>query len=108
MIIPLFPDKQLNDLTRALTDEGKLIEAGWVGLRSECICDDAPEMQLSAMKMAFFAGAQHLFSSIMGVFEKGEDVTENDQRRITNIHIELHKFAELFRQRVNLQGTTRQ
>lgn len=61
-------DRQyLERLSRELTDKGKLIEAGWIGLRIACDLEDAPKVQLEEMRNAFFAGAQHLFSSIMTI-----------------------------------------
>lgn len=59
-------DRQfLEQLSRRLADEGKLIEAGWVGLRLAAVPLNAPAAQLEEMRNAFMAGAQHLFSSII-------------------------------------------
>ncbi len=86
----------LERLHRELLDTGKLIEAGWVSLRMVAVPLDAPKVQLDEMRTAFFAGAQHLFSSIMWSLEGGGDPTENDMRRMDLIDAELKKFITEF------------
>lgn len=96
----------LDRLTRELTDSGKLIEAGWVGLRIACELIDAPADQLREMRMAFFAGAQHLFGSIMNILEPGEEPTDKDLQRMDLIHTELDAFIKDFELRhVPTKGT---
>jgi len=87
---------QLNELTRRLTKEGKLIEAGFSGLRAACIAADAPPEQLHEMRLAFFAGAQHLFVSIMSVLDPGSEPTDADMERMSNIDAELRAFSQDF------------
>lgn len=82
----------LNQLMVKASDAGRLIEAGWISLRIAAIPADAPQVQLDGMREAFFAGAQHLFSSIMGVLDAGEDPTEDDLRRMSLIQAELDAF----------------
>lgn len=86
----------LEALCRSLTDEGKLIEAGWVGLRIAAVPVDAPQIQIDEMRNAFFAGAQHLFSSIMTILEPDEEPTDNDMARLDLIDAELRTFGEKF------------
>ena len=43
----------LERLSRALTEHGLLIEAGWVGYRLAVISPDAPAIQLEECKLAF-------------------------------------------------------
>jgi len=57
----------VDEVTKKLVDEGKIIEAGWVSLKIMSIPDDAPQVQLDEMRMAFFAGAQHLFGSMISI-----------------------------------------
>lgn len=88
-------DRQfLEALSRRLTDDGKLIEAGWVGLRLMAVPPNAPAVQLDEMRMAFMAGALHLFSSIMTILDPGLDETEADLRRMGQINQELEAFGE--------------
>lgn len=86
----------LERLTKELTDSGKLIEVGWVGLRLACDLVDAPADQLREMRMAFFAGAQHLFGSIMTVLDPGEEPTDADLQRMDLIDTELKAFIRDF------------
>lgn len=86
----------LERLSRELADQGKLIEAGWVGLRIACDLEDAPKIQLQEMRQAFFAGAQHLFSSIMTILEPDAEPTDKDLERMDLIDKELRAFINDF------------
>jgi hypothetical protein len=86
----------LHRLERELVDKGKLIEAGWVGLRIAAIPPDAGKAQLESMREAFFAGAQHLFGSIMGFLDDDHEPTDADLRRMDNVNTELTEFIEQF------------
>ncbi len=86
----------LERLSRELTDNGKLIEAGWLGLRIACDLEDAPKVQLEEMRNAFFAGAQHLFSSIMTILDPGAEPTDKDLERMDAIDRELKAFINDF------------
>jgi hypothetical protein len=86
----------LQRLERDLTDQGKLIEAGWIGLRLAAISPDAGKVQLEECRTAFFAGAQHLFSSIMSIMEEDKEPTETDLRRMGLISDELTGFYKDF------------
>ena len=90
------PRSQLDTLTRHLTKEGKLIEAGFAGLRIAAIAPDALPEQLHEMRLAFFAGAQHLFASIMSVLDPGSEPTDADMERMSNIDAELRAFIQDF------------
>jgi hypothetical protein len=91
--------QEIDELCRGIADEGRLIEAGWLSLRYLSIPAGAPQIQIDEMQMAFFAGAQHLFASIMGILEPGDtEPTEKDLRRMDLIDAELKKFlAEMKR-----------
>lgn len=91
----------LTRLSRQLVDDGKLIEAGWVGLRLAAIPDDASKTQLEEMRKAFFAGAQHLYASIMTIMDEDREPTPADLRRLEFIDAELKAFARtLFGEKV--------
>jgi len=94
-------DRQfLEQLSRRLADEGKLIEAGWVALRVQAIPLNAPAVQLQEMRMAYMAGAQHLFSSMLGILDPGLEETPDDMRRMDLIHKELAAFETELRLRM--------
>jgi hypothetical protein len=86
-------------LTRELMDRGLIIAAGFAGFRL-LIPPDAPEIQVREMRLAFMAGAQHLFSSILSALDAGADATEADMNRITLIAKELDAFEKELRARV--------
>lgn len=86
----------LQRLERELVDKGKLIEAGWIGLRIAAVPLDASAIQLEEMRNAFFAGAQHLFSSIITILEPDAEPTEKDLARIDQIDAELRAFIQTF------------
>lgn len=78
----------LERLTKDLADQGKLIEAGWVGLRLAAIPDNAPAIQLQAMRLAYMA--------IIAILDADREPTDADLDRMDLIHKELDAFrAEL-------------
>jgi hypothetical protein len=79
-------------LTKQLADDGKLIEAGWVAMRLHAIPLNAPANQLHEMRLAFMAGAQHLFASMIGMLDPEPTETLDDMRRMDLIHQELDAF----------------
>jgi hypothetical protein len=91
----IMADKQfLEQLSRRLADDGKLIEAGWISLRVQTLPLDAPAVQLQNMRMAFMAGAQHLFASILTILEPGAEATDADLGRMELIHQELEAYRQ--------------
>jgi hypothetical protein len=86
-------ERELIDaITRDLVSKGLLIEAGWVGLRMMSIPKDAPKDQLDEMRNSFFAGAQHLFASIIGIMDADREPTANDMKAMDDINRELQRF----------------
>ena len=82
----------LERLTRELADQGKLIEAGWVALRLNAISLNAPGEQLHEMRLAYMAGALHLFTCIVIMLDPGPEETPAEMARIELIHQELEAF----------------
>ena len=72
------------------------------GDEGAAIPPDAGKQQLESMKEAFFAGAQHLFASIMGILEDGEEPTPADLKRLDLIDGELKTFIAEFERRFSL------
>jgi hypothetical protein len=88
--------KVVAEITKQLSDSGKIIEAGFVSLRMMAMDKNAPEDQVTEMRMAFFAGAQHLFGSIMTMLDRDSEPTERDLRRMDLIDRELKDFIKEF------------
>jgi hypothetical protein len=91
-------------LTKKLADEGKLIEAGWMGYLIAVIPADALPVQIEESKLCFFAGAQHLFASIMTMLDPGDEPTGDDLDKIDLIEKELAAFAESLTRRIQTVG----
>lgn len=84
--------KACDEIAKRLTDDGKLIEVGWATMRLYVLPSDAPDVQVDEMRKAFFMGAQHLYASIMGIMDPGEEPTDKDLDRMSLIHNELEAF----------------
>jgi hypothetical protein len=83
-------------LMKLLADEGKLIEAGWVGYRMRVIHKDAPPVQLVECKRAFMMGAAHLLSSLMTVLDPNTpdgEPSKADMHKMSMIAEELDRFC---------------
>lgn len=99
-------DRAVQEVTRKLTDEGRLIEAGWAGLAAVWLPADAPAQQVADPRKAFMAGAQHAWSSLITMLEPGDDPTTADLSRMAKIQIELDAFgAELARDHYPTKGS---
>lgn len=81
-------------MVRALVDKGCLMAAGFEGLRLGVIPPDASQVQLDSMRMAYMLGAQHLYGTLMSVFDSGSEPTDNDVRRLELIDRELGEYAK--------------
>ena len=96
----------LERLSRELIDQGKLIEAGFVSYRLLVMSPDAGKTQLEETRLAFFAGAQHLFGSIMTILDEDREPTDEDLRRMDLIDKELKIFIAEFEKKHGLGGRT--
>jgi hypothetical protein len=86
----------VEDVTKKLADDGKLLEAGWNGFRALYL-QGAQEAQVNDMRIAFYAGAQHIYGSMMSFMEAGEQPTETDMRRVEALDQEVSEFIEWFK-----------
>lgn len=89
-----------HDVTKALIDRGKLIEAGWEIFRIHVIPKDAPQVQVDEMQLAFMAGADHVYSSIMNMLDPGSEPTDADLKRMDQIDSEIMSWREKLKLRV--------
>jgi biotin synthase-like enzyme len=96
----------MNDkrMAKELVEKGQIIEAGFAGLRAMAIPVDAPQEQIEDMRMAFFAGAQYLFSSILTMLDPEEEPTEADLEMMSNIHEEMERFGKEYELRAMPTG----
>lgn len=99
-------EQVVKTITDNAADEGKIIELGWLSLRAQVIPKDAPQIQLDEMRQAFFAGAQHLFGSLMTMPDPDSEPTECDFRRMNSIDKELQSFiAEYLAKHMPTRGS---
>jgi len=80
------------ELTRELMNQGKLIEAGFAIFAAMVIPKDASPIQRDEMLLAFIAGAQHVFASMVNAFDPGDEATDADMRRINLLAEELERW----------------
>lgn len=87
-------------LTRELSNQGKIIQAGFVAFESYVIPKNAPDIQRREMLLAFMAGAEHVFSSMLAVLDPGDEPTDADMQRMENIQKELDEWRAILSERV--------
>lgn len=88
--------EKLAELMAEMNAKGRLVEAGWISLRIAAVPQGASEVQINEMRNAFFAGAQHLFTSIMLLMTEGEEPKEADFATLEQIQTELDEFIQLY------------
>jgi hypothetical protein len=99
--------KVVDETVRRLTDEGRIIEGGWLALKALSIPPDVSDEQLNDMRHSYFAGAQHLWASILSFLEDGTEATEKDLHRMTLVAVELNEWAETYKALVTKAETER-
>jgi len=93
-------DEFLTRLHREFADKTLIVKAGWVGYRTMFGIDGEAVDE----HRAFYAGAQHLFASIMTVLDEGAEPTDADLRRMDNIAAELKAFETVLESQVRKHG----
>ena len=86
--------KLAQELGRKLAEEGKLVEAGWEIFCAMTMPHNVSDDQKYDMRMAFFAGAQHVFHTMISIADPGTEPTEADMLRMGKIDNELTRFAK--------------
>jgi hypothetical protein len=91
-------EKEKRELVKLITErlfkEGKVIQAGFESYRIVAMNENAPPMQIRECRMAFFAGAQHLFASINSILTEDKEPTQVDLDNMTKIFDELAAFVK--------------
>lgn len=103
-------NRQLHDeLIKRLSDQGKVIEAAFPGLRlgeHPLIPHGATADEIENAKLIFMAGAQHVWASMMCMLDPGEEPTARDVLRMALIDAELGDWTERLKLRVwKAEGT---
>lgn len=56
---------------------------------------DAGATQIIETRRAFYAGAGGLFEYVCNMMEPGTEATDNDLKKMDEIHAEIHEFVDL-------------
>jgi len=95
--------KLAQEIGRKLAEEGKLVEAGWEIFCALTMPPNVNEDQKYDMQMAFFAGAQHVFHTMISIADPGTEPTEADMLRMGQIDNELTRFARFMAARYGVK-----
>lgn len=82
-----------SQLTKEASEEGRIVELGWRSYEIMVLPVGAPEIQKRECRLAFFAGAQHLFASLMVIIDSDREPTAEDLNRMMLINKELNRFV---------------
>ncbi len=83
-----------DELAKAATDGGRLVEVGWIAALRFVVPKDASEAQADEMRKMFFLGAQHLYASVLAIMDADREITQQDLARMALIHDELEAFRK--------------
>lgn len=71
----------------------KLLAEQWEAYKLAIIPADAPPIQITECRRAFYAGANSLIAAVMSNFREDRGVTDGDVAVISSINVELSAFA---------------
>jgi len=86
----------LDRIARELADQGRLVEAGWIGFS---ILAQQPGVPCEVMRDAYMAGAYHVFRSMISTLDEGSEPTDADMARMSMISAEIDAFERQLRAR---------
>lgn len=72
----------------------KYIEEGWKSYRSTVVPSNASDIQLKETRQAFFAGVAILFEVLMMDLDPGKEPTDEDMRRMDDLHAEIDEYGQ--------------
>lgn len=87
-------DALVERLTARLVAEGKLVEAGWAGYLIDVVPPNATPVEIENQRLAFYAGAHHLFESIVTMFGDDVEPSGDDIDKLDSVANELADFRE--------------
>jgi hypothetical protein len=89
-------------ITKEAMDKGCIIEFGWLLFAKLVYPQGINKDQHDQLRDAFFAGATHLFGSLMEGLDEGDDATSADEKRLDLIAAEILLFREHLKMRYHL------
>jgi hypothetical protein len=84
-------------ISKKFVEKGKFVEAGFVALCIISLPRNATSQQMAAWRVAYFAGAQHIFALLELLDHDDEEATPADLKMLDSVHTELEAFADSFR-----------
>lgn len=86
-------EKLAIDVTVALADSGQMVQGGWLMVYKLWLEElNLPPAQIHVLRTVFFAGAQHIFRSLMIMMTADAEPTEADLKRMDAIDAEIQEF----------------
>ncbi len=82
----------------------RYIENAWQSYCSMVMPADAGEIQIKETRQAFFAGVAILFQTMMVSLDPGEEPTDRDMQRLSDLQDELDEFGALIDKRLLQPG----
>lgn len=68
------------------------IELLWQSYKSEVMPPNAPVIQITECRRAFYAGVSGIITEIITMLDPGDEPTETDLRKMDDIQEELNQF----------------
>ena len=82
-------------MMRESVKHGKGIAIGWAGFRKMVVPKDASPQQVTDMRNAFYAGAMHLFHTVLSALSpKKDEITQGDLDAMHSVTQELAEFEK--------------
>lgn len=81
------------EVCKQLADAGKLVEGGWESYKIVVLAPDLSAVEYDRHRTSYFAGAQHLFASIMSVMDDNDEPSDADMKKMSLISKELEDSA---------------
>jgi hypothetical protein len=69
-----------------------LIASNWASYRTEVVPKDAPDVQVTETRRAFYAGALTLITSLRAAVSNGVEATDADMKVMESVEDELMAF----------------
>ena len=82
----------VDKINAVAADSGSMVETGFAAYCA-IVLPGADKAEKDRHRIAFFAGAQHVFATLIGVMSDHDDPTPADLMRMDKLHAELETFA---------------
>lgn len=79
----------------------------WTRFETALIPTDAPEQQRRLMRVAFYAGAEELYNSVIYSLSSGSEAEESDLAYLSSLQAEIMDFAKELADRLELRRQLR-